>query len=198
MQEMEELNMSQATVIIARHTSITQMKNDKFMFNYGSVDARYLPVLKSSKLALLNGIDNLAGVGVTPYDDDYVIPLGSNYGQAIIATLYALSISGKLKLIKKDSSVLQSPYYVMFSFSTFSIGIEELAMIALAKEIADELFCLSTLRMEVVYADTKKNVSDYVECGRIVLRGLRLIEVEIKKRHSAGLKNSSQDEPAVF
>ena len=64
-------------------------------------------------------------------------------------------------------------------------------MIALVWEVADELYACSgeAQRMQKLYDDIMSNTGDYIECGRIILRGLKLIEKEFRKRKSAGLKH---------
>ena len=64
-------------------------------------------------------------------------------------------------------------------------------MIALAWEVADELFQCSgeAHRMKQFHDDIMENTQDYLKCGRIILRGLTLIEKEFSKRRWAGLKH---------
>ena len=135
------------------------------------VDIRQMPILKSSKFLLADNSGRLYDTNVSSY---------------------AADIPAKLNLIKKEPMSNVPPNDIVFFLPNASImGIEELGMITLAWEVADELFSLSgeAHRMKQIYNDVVDNTPAYVECGRIVLRGLKLIEKEFKKRRSAGLKH---------
>ena len=182
----EENDLSQAPLLLSRRVRITHIKFLKY--SYGQVDIRQVPILKSSKLLLVGDSERLSDVNVSSSDTD-ITSLASKYGQTILAFLYGISIPTKLKLIKKETSV---PNDIVFYLPNASImGMEELAMITLAWEVADELFSLSgeAHRMKQIYTDIMDNTLAYVECGRVVLRGLKLIEKEFNKRRSAGLKH---------
>lgn len=72
-----------------------------------------------------------------------------------------------------------------------AISKEELVMMTLAWEVADELFSCTgeCYRMKEFYSDVKDNPEAYLENGRIILRGLKLISKELNKRKSR-VKNS--------
>ena len=153
-----------------------------------------MPILKSSKLLEIDGVGgnmvnmSLDDANLSPDSTD--IPLASNYGQVFLATLYGLPISSKLKLMKRDFEVSQ--HDILFYLpNKLCISREELVMITLAWEVADELFSCSgtALRMREIYNDIKDNADSYSQSGRIILRGLKLIGKELNKRKSR-LKNS--------
>ena len=134
---------------------------------------------------MIDGAGKLDDDDISPFSSD--IPLNSRYGQAVLATIYGLSIEAIMKLLKAQPK----------SRNTFScpdgsvIGREELVMICLAWEVADELFSCTgeAHRMEQFHNDIIRNIDAYFECGLIILRGLKLIEEECHKRRSAGLKH---------
>lgn len=130
---------------------------------------------------------SLDDANLSPTSTD--IPLASNYGQVFLATLYGLSISSKLNLLKKETS---RPSDVVFYLpNKAAISREELVMITLAWEVADELFSCSgtSFRMREVYKHISDDTGAFLDSGRAILCGLKLISKEINKRKSR-LKNS--------
>ena len=185
----EESNLSQAPLLLSRRVNIMHINLHKY--SYGWVDIRQVPILKSSKFLLIDDSEcyDTTSSSSDAETDAEIISLANRYGQTILAILCGISIPAKLKLIKKETS---KPSDIFFYLPNASImGIEELAMVTLAWEVADELFSLSgeAYRMKQLYSDIVDNTLAYVECGRVVLRGLKLIEKELKNRISAGLQH---------
>ena len=186
--KLEDKNLNQASLLLSRQVNISYIGH--FKYSYGSIDVRQLPILKSSKLLVIDGVGGLSDANLSPFSTD--IPLASRYGQAILATLCGISISAKLRLMKKQPVGYSQPNNAVFFLpDKSSVCKEELVMITLAWEVADELFSCSgeASRMKVLYDDIKDNTDSYLECGRVIMRGLKLIDMEFKKRRSAGLRH---------
>ena len=176
---------NQASLLVARQTDITLFAS--LRYSYGSVDVRQLPILKSSKFLQIDGVGWLDSDNISPFPVN--VPLDSKHGQAILAVIYGLSITTKLNLLKKR---FERGSVLVFSHPNWTnMYIKELVMITLAREVADELFTCSgeALHMKEIYTDILNHTDIYLDCGRIVLRGLKLIAIEFKKRKSAGLKH---------
>lgn len=186
--KLEKANPSQAPLLLMRNVDITSV--GMFRYSYGSVDIRQVPILKSSKLLEIDGIGrkmDLDDANLSPKSTD--IPLASNYGQVFLAVLYGLSIPAKLKLLRKEAC---RPSGVSFCLPNKAVmSREELVLITLAWEVADELFSCSgvSFRMREIYKDIKDNAGAYSDNGRMILRGLKLISKEINER-KARFKNS--------
>lgn len=160
---LEKANPSQAPLLLMRNVDITSV--GIFRYSYGSVDIRQVPILKSSKLLEIDGVGgnmvnmSLDDANLSPNSTD--IPLASNYGQVFLATLYGLSISAKLKLLNKEACRPSDVFFYLPNKAVISR--EELVMITLAWEVADELFSCSgvSFRMREVYKDIKDNAGSY-------------------------------------
>lgn len=189
--KLEKTTPSLSPLLLARQIEIKSVGCCRY--SYGSVDIRQVPILKSSKFLEIDGIGgNMVNMSLddpklSPTSTD--IPLASKYGQVFLATLYGLPVSAKLNLMKETDSQLSDVLFYLPNKGKISRG--ELAMINLAWEIADELFSGSgeALRMQEFYNDIKDNTGAYSESGSMILRGLRLIKQEAKKRKSR-LKNA--------
>ena len=184
---LEEKNLTQAPLFLARESNLRYL--NRFFYSYGSIDVRYLPILKSSKFLVIDGVEYLSDTGTSTPD---IIQLNNAYGQAILAVLYGLSISVKLSLMKPQPyghSALSDLAFVLADGKVLCKA--EVAMVILASEVADELFtcCGEVHRMQQIYDDITGNISAYLECGHTILCGLELIEQEFHKRRVAGLKH---------
>ena len=184
--KLEKENPAQSQLLLARQVNVTSVGCCNY--TYGSVDIRQVPILKSSKFLEVDGMGgNMANMS---FDDAKLsptstnIPLASKYGQVFLSTLYGLPVYAKLNLMKKHDPQASDVLFYLPNKSVMSRA--ELAMITLAWEIADELFSSSgrALRMQELYNDIKDHVDAYLKCGRVILRGLRLIKEETKKRKS--------------
>ena len=188
--KLEKNNPTQLPLLSGRETQLKSLSC--FSYSYGSIDVRYLPLLKSSKYLLIDSAGSF-DAGSSPFTAD--IQLSSKYGQAIVATIFGLSIPAKLRLLKKQPGGEDAPNELMLMFVPSKgphLSLRELVMITLASEVADELFTCSgeVHRMQHIHDDIMGNTQAYLESGRIVLRGLKLIEREIRKRRSACLKHA--------
>ena len=192
--KLEKANPAQAPLLFDRQFKITSI--GLFRYSYGTVDIRQVPLLKSTKFLEIDGVGgnmvhmSLDDANLSTSSTD--IPLASKYGQVFLATLYGLPIAAKLKLMKVESEVECSPSDVKFYLpNKLIVSREELVMITIAWEVADELFSCSgeAHRMREVYSDIDRNTEAYVENGCIILRGIKLIGKELNKR-KARLRNS--------
>lgn len=154
------------------------------------VEIRRVPILRSSKFLGVSGaggvITNMGldDVNLSPHTTD--IPLASNFGQVFLVTLYGLPVSKKLKLLRASASTsFHLPNQLVMSR-------EELVMVSLAREVADEILNCSgeALRMREIHADIKANPSAYFDNGVVILQGLSLIKREAQK-YLAELKTSN-------
>ena len=192
--KLEKSNPVQSPVLFARDVAIQSVGG--LHYSYGYVDIRQIPLLKSSKFLEIDGVGgNMVDMSL---DDSNLstsstyIPLSSKYGQVFLATLYGIPVSAKLSLMKKESEVDRPPSDLMFYLpNKVVVSREELAMITLAWEVADEVFSFfgELHRMKEIYSDISSNPDAYFENGSIILRGLKLIRKELNKRKSM-VKNS--------
>ena len=185
--KLEKSNPAQVPVLFARNVDIKSV--GFWHYSYGSIDAREIPILKSSKFLEIDGVGgNMVAMSL---DDAHLstsstdIPLASKYGQVFLAILYGIPLSAKLNLIKSEPELEHPPSDLKFYLpNRTNISREELAMVTLAWEVADEVFSGGAHRMQEVYQDISINPDAYMENGRIILRGLKLIKKELNKRRS--------------
>ncbi len=186
--DLERKNPTQAAVLLARQVNITSI--GRFRYSYGSIDVRQIPILKSSKFLQIDGVGDLDANNHSPLSTH--IPLDSKYGQAILATLHGITTSAKLRLMKiRHQRRDLRRVFMLHPGNNAVMTREEVVMIILAREVADELFTFSeeAHRMREFYTDIMDNTEAYLECGRTILSGIKLIDKEIKKRRSAGQKH---------
>ena len=95
-------------------------------------------------------------------------------------------MAAKLKLIKSQA---KSTFHIL---NKLILTRDELVMITLAWEIADEVFNFSGdyCRLEELYNDIKENSNAYIANGRTVFRGLNLIMKEVEKRSGSKYANN--------
>ena len=160
-------------------------------YNYGSVDVRRIPLLRSCKFTVYDGAGgdiasmSLDDGNLTPASS--TIPLASNYGQVFLTTLYGIPVSSKLNLLKAKPNDVQQAQRPMMTFtlpSEYSLSMAELIMITISWEVADEIYSCSgsAERMNEFANDVQNNTAAYTVNGRAIVKGLKLIEDEIKER----------------
>ena len=197
LKKLEKSNPSQAATVVARRSDIKS--SGIFRYNYGEVDVRRMPILRSSKLMVVDGaggsVLNISQDDANLLPSSSEVPLASNFGQVFLATVYGLPMRCKLPLLKKPHNEEQetSPT-VDVTFTTpsgFSLSKAELVMICAASEIADELCsCLGTAqRISEFTQEIQSNAAEYTHNGRTILRGMKLITEEAKERKKR-FKNS--------
>ena len=162
-----------------------------FRYKYGSVDCRRCPLLRSSKFLF---VDGFGGTKVAMSQDDQFlgpntpqIPLASNFGQTYIATLFGIPLSSKLALLRplpETASPLASVNLIFTLPNGLSLNKADLIVTCIAQEIADEVLNCSgqSQRMETVVETIASSPEDYVASGESILKGMKLIKGEIKKR----------------
>ena len=181
--KLEKTNPAQAPVLLTRQVDIQSV--GIFRYSYGTVDIRQVPILKSSKFLEIDGVGgnmvsmSLDDANLSPSSTD--IPLASKYGQVFLATLYGLPISAKLRMLKNQIVQRDILFYLP---NKVAISREELVMITLAWEVADDIFSCSgvAIRMREIYNNIKDNAESYSNNGRIILRGLKLIGKELNQQ----------------
>lgn len=148
-----------------------------------------VPILRSRKFLTIN--DAITSMGVDDANlsvHSTAIPLASNFGQVFLVTLYALPIRAKLKLLKAKPSPGRPLFHLP---NKLAMSCEELVMVSLAWEIAEELYAKSSsggsFHTRELLRDIEANLDHYSHNGLTVLRGLQLIKEEANKR-KANLK----------
>ena len=186
LEKLEKENPTQAPVVLSRIVNIQSVGTLKY--NYGSVDIRRMPILRSCKF--LN-IDGAGGSYVDMNSSDpnlhpgaTEVPLAGNFGQVFLATLYGTPLHSKLKLLKTATNESVQAKVIFILPNGLKMSIPELGMICLAWEIADEIYSCSgsASRMRELAQDVKSNTAAYVTNGRIILSGMELISHEEKLR----------------
>ena len=190
LERMEKEFPQQSAMVYDRTVNI--QRNDSFLgYNYGQVDIRRIPLLRSCKLVVYDGAGgNVAST--MSYDDLNVnptsveIPLASSYAQVFLMIVYGIPIHSKLKLLKSEGQ--QSPPTHKINFflpNRYHISMPELIMITLAWEIADEVYGNTTGESERM-GEFAKGIEDditlYAANGYTIACGLKLIQVEVKER----------------
>ena len=196
---------SRSVSVIGRQVKI--QSTGFFRYSYGEVDLRCCPLLRSCKFVAVGSASGsivdmtVDDIGLSPAS--LSIPLASNYGQVLLATLFGISLSHKLKLIKvtteesTDRPQSANPTFYLPNGHTLSKA--ELSAICTAKEIAEEvLSCTGTFhRMQAFTSDVVDNISAYNANAAIVIQTTQLIEKELadckKKLNYPKVKEASRD-----
>ena len=187
LKEFEKTNPSRSVSVLGRRVNI--QSSGTFRYSYGEVDLRCCPLLRSCKFVAVRSasgsiLDMTADdIGLSPAS--VKIPLASNYGQVLLATLFGISLSHKLKLIKvpagepRDRPQSASPTFYLPNGLTLSKA--ELSAICAAREIAEEvLSCTGTFnRMQAFTEDVVNNMSAYYTNTKVVLQTTQLIQKEL-------------------
>ena len=204
LKKFEKANPSRSVSVIRRRVNI--QSSGIFRYSYGEVDLRCCPLLHSCKFVSI-GSARGSIVDMTVDDTDLSpasvkIPLASNYGQVLLATLFGISLSHKLKLIKvtaeepRDHPQSANPTFYLPNGLTLSKA--ELSAICTAREIAEEvLSCTGTFhRMQAFTEDVVNNMSAYYTNAKVVFQTTQLIQKELadfKKLQNSKVKRASRD-----
>ena len=186
--KLEKERPAQLPIVVGRRTNV--QSTGMFKYSYGTVDIRQVPLLHSAKFLV---ITSSVGNAVNISDDDTdlspnssEIPLASNYGQVFLATLFGISMSRKLELLKthEEVSTMSSAQFSFLLPNGAHLSKAELVMITSAWEIADEVYNFTgfSQRMQILSRDIQDNTAMYIKNGRTILCGLVLIKKEVKKR----------------
>ena len=186
LKKLEKEVPSQAANVIARQVAI--QSTGIFRYSYGAVDLRRFPLLRSCKFVVMDGAGgsmmdiSLDDINLTPSSTE--IPLASNFGQVLLATLFGIPLRCKLAVIKTQSEVTEEPL-INFSFylpNGFAMTIHELVIVCIAAEVADEVYNCSGVshRMSELAQDVQNNMAAYLDNGRAVVQGMELIKEEVK------------------
>jgi len=189
LKKLEKEIPSQAATVVARQVNIQSAGT--FRYSYGAVDMRRFPLLRSCKFLVVDGAGGsmvdmgLDDINLAPSSSE--IPLASNFGQVLLATLLGIPLRCKLALIKtRPEETTQSPPVELRFFlpNGFTMTKFELIMVSAAAEIADEVYGCSGVahRMSELAQDVQSNTAAYVTNGRAVLQGMELIKREVKER----------------
>ena len=187
LKQFEKATPSRSVSVIGRRVSIES--TGVFRYSYGEVDLRSCPLLRSCKFVAVGSASGsivdmtVDDIGLSPAS--LSIPLASNYGQVLLATLFGISLSHKLKLIKvtteESTDRPQSVNPTFYLPNGLTLGKAELSAICAAKEIAEEvLSCTGTFhRMQAFTSDVVDNISAYLTNATVVFQTTLLIEKEL-------------------
>ena len=186
LKKLEEELPSQSVIVISRQPEIRKV--GFLRYSYGAVDIRRIPILRSSKLLVVDGAGgtmtqmSLDDTSLSPRTTE--LPLASQFGQVFLTTLYGLPLAKKLALVKTGSA---EPSQLQLSFhlpSGTALSKAELCMISAVAEIADEVLnCTGeALRMGRLVEDVTANVEAYQANGQAVFRSMGLLKEELKVR----------------
>lgn len=181
---LEESVPSVAPVLLTRKLDIRRISF--FTFSYGSIDFRRIPLLRSSNFIHVADKSKdiiCEAISALPRDPTNV-SLPTAYGQVFLATLCGLPLPSKLKLIKSPPADLFRKRMSFHLPNKLILSREELVMITIAREVADELvnFSGEATRMDQIYRDVKDNADSYMENSHVVWSGLQLIKAEVKNQ----------------
>ena len=186
-----EKELPQQSATVYYRTVDIQKGNSFFTYDYGQVDMRRIPLLRSCKFVVYDGAGgNLSSV--MSYDDLNVtptsieVPLASSYAQVILMAMYGMSISNKINLLKSQQQEHATTLKLTFLLPNgCRISIAELIMITFAWEVADEVYSNSSgesVRMEEFVKGIEESTALYAVNGRTIACGLKLIQAELKER----------------
>ena len=200
LKKMEKDAPQQAPTVYYRTVNI--QRNNSFLgYNYGQVDIRRIPLLRSCKFIVYDGAGgNVAST--MSYDDLNVtptsveIPLASSYAQVFLTTVFGIPISSKLKLLKSEEPEdATTPKLTFLLPNKYRISLPELIMITLAWEVADEVYSNSageSERMGEFAKGIEESPALYAANGCTIARGLKLIQIEAMERKKK-IKNAQVD-----
>ena len=193
LEQKEKEDPSFEVCVLGRQANI-EMKG-AFKYTYGEVDLRRCPLRRSCKFVVVDGaggsitqlgVDdpNITSTNITTMDE---IPLATNFGQAFLQTLYGLSISIKLNLIKGHNGAEEASNVTQVTFTLpngLRLTIEQLSAICLAYEIADEILgCIKTFtRANTLLEDIQANKPTYSSKAELVSQMIDLTERELQER----------------
>ena len=179
LEHMEKEFPVQSSIALYKDTESTDATNHRS----GSIQIQHLPLLRSCKFLVVSSI----GGPVTDNPDDIIfsprttdIPLASNFGQTLLATLYGIPLRCKLNLIKTPPEQTRSLTFHLPNGYTLSKA--ELAAVCAAREIADDVLGCSSRRMNAFTEEVLGNTSSYTANGLVILRMMDLLEEELRER----------------
>jgi hypothetical protein len=158
-------------------------------YKYGLIDIRQCPLLRSCKFLC---VDSCGSSKVAMSHDDKFLnpssccfPLGSNFGQTFLAVMFSIPLRCKMTLlVLQDQDInTTSSTDILFTFPNGgSINKAELAMVCIAKEVADEVLNCSgeCNRMDYIVEQVSSNPEQFVTNGEAIVRGMELIKKEVK------------------
>ena len=200
LKKMEKEAPQQSPTVYYRTVNI--QRNNSFLgYNYGQVDIRRIPLLRSCKFVVYDGAGgNLAST--MSYDDLNVtptsveIPLASSYAQVFLTTVYGIPTLSKLRLLKsQEQEDSTTPKLAFLLPNKYCISLPELIMITFAWEVADEVYGNSggeSERMGEFAKGIEENPASYAANGRTIARGLKLVQFEAMERKKK-MKNAQVD-----
>ena len=193
----EQHSPSQAVVMMGQSNIIR--RQGSMMYSYGRLDVRKFPLPRFSNFQC---IDNSAGQMINMgLDDPFLtftsrdVPLASNFGQVLLASLAGLPLHCKLAMLRQPvdrSSLL----FVEFHLPNGSVLTkQELAAVCLAKEIIDETLSVSCSfsRLQALLSDIKRHCSAAVPSRALLISQL----LDLVRREGSNLRLAHPSSTAV-
>ena len=184
-EQLQKDRPQQAYTILSRQI---YMQRSFLRYHYGSIDLRRCPLLRSCKFLYIDGYGGAkTAMG---HDDQHLslnttsVPLGSNFGQVYLATLYGLPMKNKLALLRplpEDASPAAS-FNLSFTLPNgLSLNKHEVIAVCMAKEIADEVLNCSgqARRIGFVLQEISGNTAAYVNNGEVIVQAMMLVKAEL-------------------
>jgi hypothetical protein len=189
LKKLEKERPTQAPTVLSRQVNIKS--TGRFSYEYGQVDIRHIPLLRSSKFLVVDGaggsVVNMSSDDVHLIPSSSQIPLASNYGQVFLLVLHGLPMLNKIKLLKAQPEHSTDEPAIPVTFllpSGASLSLPQLTMVAASSEVSDELYSCSgsAERMQQLAHAVEQDASAFATNGRAILQGLELIKNQIKLR----------------
>ena len=157
-------------------------------YSYGSLDIHRVPLLRSSHFLHISKASDIIAMAVTGFKPKATkIFLTTCHGQVLLGTLFGIPMSAKLKLLKSKGKS-----YTFCIPNKLTLSCNELALIAISWDIAEELYSFSgdCIRAKQLYEDIRDNSSAYTEKTHIISAGVRRIFWDVKK-HAAKIESTA-------
>ena len=184
----EQQSSSQAVVMMGQSNIIR--RQGSMMYSYGKLDVRKCPLPRSSNFQCIDSsARQMVNMGL---DDPFLtftsrkVPLASNFGQVLLATLAGLPLHCKLAMLRQPVD-RSSPLFAEFHLPNGSVLTKpELAAVCLAKEIIDETLSVSCSfsRLQALLSDIKQHCSTAVPSRALLVSQL----LDLVRREGTNLR----------
>ena len=159
-------------------------------YSYGSMDVRKCPIKRSSNFQCVSGLGgSMAAMAnddplLTPKSKEF--PLASRFGQVLLAVLASAPLESKFRILKNTGTDHLQASIKCYLPNGLFLTVKELAAIAVAQNIADEVLdCSASIsRMKRLKEDVSSNRTFYSRNGvaPVINQMLSLLEEEVMDR----------------
>ena len=195
--KLELTDQSHAVFVVNRKRTMRRVGTVKY--NYGSVDLRRCPLQRACNFQC---VDNTGGRLADVASDDphwwpssKMVPLASNFGQVLVATLSAVPLPTKLSLLRANARDHLSGNAKSFHLPNgASLTQAQLVAVCIASDVADEVFLPPSssnkksspnhVRMDMLARDLHAHGDRYTQAPGLVSQLLDLVEREARERRS--------------